>query len=358
MWKVLVVLGEGLQSTDLTAGGRGRMLGLWESPVCPAAQLPWGGPPRLVALSDSCGQACGVGTRAAGMCPTVLPAAWPVPPPGGLLHPSPHFWSRLCAPGCSWFVQCPGSLWQVFAGLCLPVCATQVLCPKDWLFPAAQGLAKPGRACSEHGEGRVHLLACGLCLPDAPLLSAFQKWGSSVCLRVGAAQCLAGGWTDGCMADGQLDKRAPRHSCWEPPVVSVVPQLAWELGRSAAWLARLPLPPSPGPWAGSLSSCPHPLNTRTPAPVPAMFPSSPAEWGRGCDVHAAAHALSPDWGGGQEQHNVALAVSVGEAGALEHPNSAQAPLVPPARGARSVVSPVTRPWGGPPISEAPAGGRT
>lgn len=97
-----------------------------------------------------------------------------------------------------------------------------------------------------------------------PLLCALQKClvslrpGICLCLRAGCCQVSAGGWTDGCMVDGQLDVHASHCSCWVPPVGASM-LLAWGWGHSGAqaWPAS-PLLPYPGPQGGGPLSV-HPL---------------------------------------------------------------------------------------------------
>lgn len=84
-------------------------------------------------------------------------------------------------------------------------------------------------ACNPH---HVCCLAYGLCFPMPPSLGALQKClvsmrpGACLCLRAEHCQVLAGGWTNGCMVDGQLDVRALHRSCWVPSVGASM-LLAW-----------------------------------------------------------------------------------------------------------------------------------
>lgn len=137
--------GEGLQSTEVTAGGQGGHQGM-------RGLLPRVGRPRWWPSSDRCGQGCGVSTRAAsGVRPAVLPAAGPRTrparpfspecPPGGLPHPSSRFWSRLRVPSCSGRSGARGfsgrSLWAfVYLGAAWALQpenqAPWQVCPEDW----------------------------------------------------------------------------------------------------------------------------------------------------------------------------------------------------------------------------------
>lgn len=177
--------------------------------VCCGPAAPGWAIPRWVALDWTAvrrGVALARASRRCGICPAVLPAAWPracpARPlsleclPGGILHPSSRFWSRLYVPRCKWqsrasqvsvhlsVLHGPCSLKTscdtagmsralVFAGL-------DTSCPSDGHTCACRGPAEPGRwplsiqrgACHPR---HIHPRACQLCLPGTPTYSAFSR---------------------------------------------------------------------------------------------------------------------------------------------------------------------------------------